>query len=84
MSSAAVPTHHGSRGCVAVAPINFDDETCETASGDDDAAAICRQIDEARAAKDFATSDKLRDQLIEAGYDVQIGRDGTTAERKLA
>ncbi len=71
---------------LAVAPINFDDDTgtASTGGSDDDAAALCRQIDEARAAKDFATSDKLRDQLIEAGYDVQIGRDGTTAERKLA
>jgi cysteinyl-tRNA synthetase len=45
---------------------------------------MCRQIDEARAAKDFKTSDALRDQLIEAGFDVQISREGTTAERPLA
>ncbi len=71
---------------LAVAPIRFDDEPCETASGSggDDVQAICRQIDEARAAKDFATSDALRDQLVAAGYDVNITRDGTTAERKLA
>ncbi|MCA9073435.1 MAG: cysteine--tRNA ligase [Planctomycetaceae bacterium] len=71
---------------LAVAPINFDDDASSTSggNGDSDVAAICRQIDEARAAKDFATSDKLRDQLVAAGYDVQIGREGTTAERPLA
>ena len=70
---------------LAVAPINLESDECESSSGgDDDVLAVCRQIDEARAAKDFATSDRLRDQLIAAGYDVQITRDGTTAERKLA
>ncbi len=71
---------------LAVAPISFDEETCEAASGGggEEVMAICRQIDEARAAKDFATSDALRDQLVAAGYDVNISREGTTAERKLA
>ena len=70
---------------LAVAPISFDDDaSAPPGGGDDDVAAVCRQIDEARANKDFDTSDRLRDQLIEAGYDVQISREGTTAERPLA
>ncbi|MCA9110803.1 MAG: cysteine--tRNA ligase [Planctomycetaceae bacterium] len=69
---------------LAVAPINFDDDTRESSGSGDEVAAICRQIDEARANKDWATSDKLRDDLIAQGYDVHIGREGTKAERKLA
>jgi cysteinyl-tRNA synthetase len=51
---------------------------------DDTATDLCRQIDAARAGKDFATADRLRKELQEAGYDVQTTRDGTTARRKLA
>lgn len=70
---------------LAVAPISFDEEASATSGSDaEDVAAVCRQIDDARANKDWATSDKLRDELIAAGYDVQISRDGTTAQRPLA
>ena len=50
----------------------------------DDVAERCRRIDEARAAKDFEAADRLRQELIDAGYDVKTTRDGTTANRKLA
>lgn len=33
---------------------------------------------EARANKDFATSDKIRDQLLEMGIQLKDGRDGTS------
>ncbi len=33
---------------------------------------------EARAKKDFATSDKIRDQLVELGIQIKDGKDGTT------
>ncbi|MBO0329155.1 cysteine--tRNA ligase [[Muricauda] lutisoli] len=33
---------------------------------------------EARANKDFATSDKIRDQLVELGIQIKDGKDGTT------
>jgi cysteinyl-tRNA synthetase len=73
---------------LAVAPISFEDQAPSLAApgglSDQEAAEMCRQIDQARAAKDFKTSDALRDQLIEAGFDVQISREGTTAERPLA
>lgn len=53
-------------------------------SGDLDVEALCRELDQARADRDFARSDALRDQLVDAGYDVQTGPDGTTARKKLA
>ncbi|MEM1166981.1 MAG: cysteine--tRNA ligase [Planctomycetota bacterium] len=58
----------------------------EPVSGDTgvDAEALCAQIDEARRTKDFTTSDALRQQLIDAGYDVQTTKDGTVAEKLLA
>lgn len=45
--------------------------------------AKCRAIDEARAARDFATADRLRQELIDAGYDVKTTREGTTAHKRL-
>ena len=33
---------------------------------------------EARANKDFATSDKIRDELLEMGIQLKDGKDGTT------
>ena len=69
---------------LAVAPIDLELAVPAASAEDAEVQAICRRIDEARAAKDFKTSDALRDQLIQAGYEVHIGRDGTTAERKLA
>ncbi|MFA7235549.1 MAG: cysteine--tRNA ligase [Phycisphaeraceae bacterium] len=43
----------------------------------------CREIDEARARKDYAASDKLRDELLAAGVEVQIAKTGTTFRRKM-
>jgi cysteinyl-tRNA synthetase len=51
---------------------------------DDNAAAICKAIDEARAKKDFKVADALRKSLVEAGYDVLTTKDGTVAKKKLA
>lgn len=44
----------------------------------------CRAIDEARRAKDFATADRIRRELQEAGYEVMTTRQGTVARKKLA
>ncbi len=54
------------------------------ASAEIGADSIAKQIDAARAAKDFATADRLRKELIDAGYDVMTTQAGTTARRKLA
>ena len=58
--------------------------TDQTGGAATEVTAKCRQIDAARAAKDYATADRLRQELLEAGYDVQTTKDGTTAEKKLA
>ena len=50
----------------------------------DGATAKCRAIDDARKAKDFATADRLRKELADAGYDVLNTKDGTVAKKKLA
>jgi cysteinyl-tRNA synthetase len=52
--------------------------------GDDEAAAKCKAIDAARAGKDFATADRLRKELQDAGYEVMNSKAGTTARKKLA
>ena len=44
----------------------------------------CEAIDAARANKDFATADRLRQELINAGYEVKTTQDGTVARQKLA
>jgi cysteinyl-tRNA synthetase len=50
----------------------------------DEVAALCRRLDAARVAKDYATADALRQQLVDAGYEVRTTRAGTTAQRRLA
>jgi cysteinyl-tRNA synthetase len=54
------------------------------AAGEPDAADVCRRLDAARAARDFATADGLRRQLVDAGYEVRTAATGTTAHRRLA
>lgn len=44
----------------------------------------CRRLDEARQAKDYDTADTLRQELMDAGYEVRTTPEGTTAQRKLA
>ncbi len=51
----------------------------------DQVRGLCQQLDAARSAKDFATADRLRQQLTDAGYEVMTTKQsGTTARRKLA
>jgi len=51
---------------------------------EDNAAQICKAIDDARQRKDFKVADALRKTLIEQGYDVSTSKDGTVARKKLA
>jgi cysteinyl-tRNA synthetase len=43
----------------------------------DDIAALARERDAARAGKDFEAADELRDRILEAGFLVEDGPDGT-------
>ena len=47
-------------------------------------ADLCRTIDEARAAEDWATADGVRKQLQAAGFEVRNDPGGTVAVRELA
>ena len=49
-----------------------------------DADALCQQLDAARANKDYAGADGIRQQLIDNGYDVKTTKDGTVASKRLA
>ncbi len=44
----------------------------------------CQEIDAARANKDYAAADAIRQRLIDAGYDVKTTKDGTVATKRLA
>ena len=48
---------------------------------DDDALALAAQRDEARAAKDWARADALRDELVAMGYEVADTATGTQLRR---
>ncbi|MEQ9406935.1 MAG: cysteine--tRNA ligase [Fuerstiella sp.] len=68
---------------LAVAPLG-DDESAEDTGGDTDVSSLCKALDEARAAKDYATADSLRAQIQSAGYEVKTTPNGTVAEKSLA
>ncbi|MBM3227328.1 cysteine--tRNA ligase [Candidatus Peribacteria bacterium] len=54
----------------------------EPSSVDADALALARDRDAARVRKDFAESDRLRDQLMEMGYEVRDTKEGTKVKKK--
>lgn len=68
---------------LAVAPLGSDGDA-DGSGDDDDISGLCRQLDEARAAKDYGTADAIRDQIQNAGYDVKTTPDGTVAEKRMA
>ncbi|MEM9294859.1 MAG: DALR domain-containing protein, partial [Planctomycetota bacterium] len=49
-----------------------------------DAQAKAAELDRARAAKDYASADAIRAELVEAGYDVKTTPGGTVVAKKLA
>ncbi len=57
------------------------DASADDSSGVD---ALCASLDAARAAKDFDRADAIRQQIIDAGYDVKTTKDGTVASKRLA
>jgi cysteinyl-tRNA synthetase len=54
------------------------------ASDDDNSETLCKQIDDARASKDYDTADRLRQELIDNGYEVRSTPEGTVAVKNLA
>lgn len=53
----------------------------DTSAVDDDIQQLATQLDTARAAKDFATADAIRQQLQDAGYVVETTKEGTRVRR---
>ena len=49
----------------------------------EDVTAVAAEIDAARAAKDFAAADAIRQRLLDAGYKVLTTKAGTTVEKPL-
>ncbi|MEM9914222.1 MAG: cysteine--tRNA ligase [Planctomycetota bacterium] len=58
----------------------------DASAGDDASWAETKaaDLDAARAAKDYAQADAVRDELQAAGYDVKTTKDGTVATKRLA
>jgi cysteinyl-tRNA synthetase len=48
------------------------------------AEAWCRELDSARAQKDYAQADRIRKQIQDAGFEVRTTKSGTTIQRPLA
>ena len=70
---------------LAIAPVSGEDAGDSDGGGaDDEGEAMRLEMVAAREAKDYAKSDELRDKLIAAGYDVQIGKTEVTIKKKLA
>ncbi|MFT5367567.1 MAG: cysteinyl-tRNA synthetase [Candidatus Latescibacterota bacterium] len=65
---------------LGIANLDADEESTD----DGDVAGLCKQIDDARIAKDYATADRLRDELVARGYEVRSSANGTVAQQKLA
>ena len=53
----------------------------DTSQVDDDVNELAQQLDAARAAKDFATADAIRQQLQDSGYVVETTKEGTRVRR---
>ncbi len=49
---------------------------------DDEALALLRERDEARAARDFERADRARDRLAELGYEVRDSAEGSKLVRR--
>ncbi len=71
-------------GVLAVAPLAAVESTASNLDDEPDIISLCKAMDDARCAKDWPTSDAIRTQLEDAGYDVQTTPEGTVAEKKLA
>ena len=79
---------------LSIAPINEGTEgAVEIACGDsgsgggtialEEAQALCVKMDQAKKDKDYEASDAIRAQILEAGYEVQQGKDGTSIKGRL-
>ncbi len=66
-----------------LAPSRVDAPVDTVGLSDDRIDAMAQAMNAARADKDYAASDAIRDELLEAGIEVRIGKDGVTWARKI-
>ena len=76
---------------LSVAPINegMDPALLPESAGEDadlEAALenLCKEMDAARAAKDWGTADGIRDQIREMGFEIRQTPEGTVIQKELA
>jgi len=77
--TAAAPLAAAARSALDAVGLDLRDASAELV--DDDALALARARDEARAARDFAAADLIRDQLVAEGWVVEDTPDGTVLRR---
>jgi cysteinyl-tRNA synthetase len=73
---------------LSIAPVEGLAGAGQEASGNSDSSSVkaeqwCRDLDEARAAKDFDTADTIRKQIQDAGFEVQTTKEGTVIKKNL-
>jgi cysteinyl-tRNA synthetase len=73
-----------------VAPLNEGLDASDVSQQEDageinlqQAEQMCKELDEARANKDFDNADRLRQQLNDAGFEVRTTKEGTTIQKQL-
>ncbi len=71
---------------LSVAPIN--EENADEATGNPDdayqqAEQWCKDLDAARADKNYDEADAIRNKIIDAGFEVRTTKDGTTIQKQL-
>ena len=78
-AGAAAPLAAAVRSALDAVGLDLRDQSAELV--DDDALALARARDEARAARDFAAADLIRDELVGRGWVVEDTSDGTVLRR---
>ena len=76
------PINEGTEGAVEIADSSGGDS--DGAMSMDDAQALCKEMDEAKKNKDYDASDAIRKQILDAGYEVQQSKEGSSIKGKLA
>jgi cysteinyl-tRNA synthetase len=69
---------------LGVAPMDADTASAGADDSGDNVDQLCKDLDTARQNKDYDAADQIRQQIIDAGYDVKTSPDGTVAEKRLA
>ncbi|MFN8051874.1 MAG: cysteine--tRNA ligase [Acidimicrobiales bacterium] len=69
------------RSMLAAVGLTVNDEVASVSSAGDEVAALCRQRDDARSAKEWARADSIRDELQSLGWVVEDTPSGTQVRK---